>query len=151
MRERLDALDPEELRRPFKRPFALAQRGGVLRECEWLGGRRVPSVDGTGRFSSPTVHCGNCCVKNRRDGSVEHCRQSPCAVLAHPERRAVVPVVPPEPIPRADGAKKNDCGRNASKRLPTALRREHPHLPLLAVEDGLASNGPRVRLPRNWT
>ncbi len=52
MRERLDALDEEEPRRPFKRPFALAQRGGVLKECEWLGGRPVPSVDGTGPFSS---------------------------------------------------------------------------------------------------
>ena len=29
-----------------------------------------------------------------------------------------------------------------------ALRREHPHLPLTVVEDGLASNGPRTRLPR---
>ena len=47
MRERLDVLDPEDLRRPFKRLFALAQRGGVLREYEWLGGRHVLSVDGT--------------------------------------------------------------------------------------------------------
>ena len=146
MRERLDALDPEELRRPFRRLFALAQRGGVLKEYEWLGGRHVLSVDGTGHFSSPTVHCDNCCVKNRRDGGVEYYHQSLCAVLVHPERRAVVPVVPPEPILKTDGAKKNDCERNASKRLLTALRREHPHLPLLVVEDGLASNGPHVRL-----
>ena len=117
MRERLDALDPEELRRPFKRLFALAQRGGVLREYEWLGGRHVLSVDGTGHFSSPTVHCGNCCEKKRRDGSVEHCHQSLCAVLVHPERRAVVPVVPPEPIPRrtarrrttASGTRRSVC------------------------------------------
>ena len=146
MRERLDALDPEELRRPFKRLFALAQRGGVLKEYEWLGGRHVLSVDGTGHFSSPTVHCDNCCVKNRRDGSVEYYHQSLCAVLVHPERREVLPVVPPEPILKTDGARKNDCERNASKRLLTALRREHPHLPLLVVEDGLASNGPHVRL-----
>ena len=146
MRERLDALDPEELRRPFRRLFALAQRGGVLKEYEWLGGRHVLSVDGTGHFSSPTVHCDNCCVKNRRDGSVEYYHQSLCAVLVHPERRAVLPVVPPEPILKTDGARKNDCERNASKRLLTALRREHPHLPLLVVEDGLASNGPHVRL-----
>ena len=146
MRERLDALDPEELRRPFRRLFALAQRGGVLKEYEWLGGRHVLSVDGTGHFSSPTVHCDNCCVKNRRDGGVEYYHQSLCAVLVHPERRAVVLVVPPEPILKTDGARKNDCERNASKRLLTALRREHPHLPLLVVEDGLASNGPHVRL-----
>ena len=76
MRERLDVLDPEELRRPFKRLFALAQRGGVLKEYEWLGGRHVLSVDGTGHFSSPTVHCDNCCVKNRRDGDVEYYHQA---------------------------------------------------------------------------
>ena len=146
MRERLDALDPEELRRPFRRLFALAQRGGVLKEYEWLDGRHVLSVDGTGHFSSPTVHCDNCCVKNRRDGSVEYYHQSLCAVLVHPGRREVLPVVPPEPILKTDGARKNDCERNASKRLLTALRRGHPHLPLLVVEDGLASNGPHVRL-----
>ena len=103
MRERLDVLEPDELRRPFKRLFALAQRGGVLKEYEWLGGRHVLSVDGTGHFSSPTVHCGNCCVKNRRDGSVEYYHQSLCAVLVHPEHRQVLPVVPPEPIPRRTG------------------------------------------------
>ena len=62
MRERLDEVDPSSLRRPFKRLFALAQRGGVLKGYEWLGGRHLLSVDGTGHFSSPTVHCGNCCV-----------------------------------------------------------------------------------------
>ena len=44
--------------------------------------------------------------------------------------------------PEQDGATKNDCERNAAKRLPTDLRREHPRLPLLVAEDGLASNGP---------
>ena len=146
LRERLDELDPEELRRAFKRLSALAQRGGVLKDFEWLGGRHLLSVDGTGHFSSPTVHCGNCCVKERRDGGVEYYHQSLCAVLVHPGRREVLPVVPPEPILRQDGAAKNDCERNAAKRLLTALRREHPHLPLTVVEDGLASNGPHVRL-----
>ena len=146
LRERLDELDPRELRRPFKRLFGLAQRGGVLKDFEWLGGRHLLSVDGTGHFSSPTVHCANCCVKERADGGVEYYHQSLCAVLVHPKRREVLPVVPPEPILRQDGATKNDCERNAAKRLLTDLRREHPHLPLLVVEDGLASNGPHVRL-----
>ncbi len=146
LRERLDELDPRELRRPFKRLFGLAQRGGVLKDFEWLGGRHLLSVDGTGHFSSPTVHCANCCVKERADGGVEYYHQSLCAVLVHPKRREVLPVVPPEPILRQDGATKNDCERNAAKRLLTDLRREHPHLPLVVVEDGLASNGPHVRL-----
>ena len=146
MRERLDELDPAELRRAYKGLFALAQRGGVLKEFEWLGGRHVLSVDGTGHFSSPTVHCGSCCVKRRKDGTTTYYHQSLCAVLVHPQRREVLPVVPPEPILKADGESKNDCERNASKRLLRELRREHPHLPLLVVEDGLASNGPHVRL-----
>ena len=44
----------------------------------------------------------------------------------------------PEPIEKADGAGKNDCERNAAKRLLSHVRREHPHLKLLVVEDALA-------------
>ena len=106
MRECLDALEPPEPRLTFKRLFALAPRGGALREYEWLGGRRVLSVDGTGHFSSPTVLCGNCCLKNRPDGSVGYYHQSLCAVLVHPERRAVLPVVPREPILKTDSARR---------------------------------------------
>ena len=62
-------------------------------------------------------------------------------MLVHTERREVLPVVPPEPSRKADREGKNDCERNASKHL----LREHPHLPLV-VEDGLSSNGPRIRL-----
>ncbi len=51
----------------------------------------------------------------------------------------------PEVIGKGDGARKNDCERNAGKRLLARVRREHPHLKLL-VEDALASNGPHIRL-----
>ena len=51
MRERLDDLDPAELRRPFKRLFALARRGGVLKDFEWLGGRH-PAKAGPSRLRS---------------------------------------------------------------------------------------------------
>jgi len=51
----------------------------------------------------------------------------------------------PEPILKQDGAKKNDCERNAAKRFLTELRREHPHLKLIVIEDGLASNGPHIK------
>lgn len=52
----------------------------------------------------------------------------------------------PEPIVRADGDTKNDCERNAAKRLLSDLRREHPHLKVLIVEDGLGSNFPHLSL-----
>ena len=63
------------------------------------------------------------------------------AVLVHPERRVVLPLAP-EPIMREDGASKNDCERNAAKRLLADVRREHPHLKLIVVED--AAGGERA-------
>ena len=43
-------------------------------------------------------------------------------------------------------SEKVHCERNAAKRLLSDLRREHPHLKVLIVEDGLASNFPHLSL-----
>lgn len=67
------------------------------------------------------------------------------AVLLHPDLPVVIPF-PPEPIVKGDGDTKNDCERNASKRLIKNLRREHPHLKMLIVEDNLAANQPHLSL-----
>ena len=52
----------------------------------------------------------------------------------------------PEAITRQDGAKKNDCERNAAVRLLKRLRQEFPDLKIIITEDGLASNGPHIKL-----
>jgi len=51
-----------------------------------------------------------------------------------------------EPIMKEDGSTKNDCERNATERLLRDFRREHPHLPIILVEDALSSNGPHLKL-----
>ena len=51
----------------------------------------------------------------------------------------------PEPIVKQDGQTKNDCERNACKRLVPKSRQDHPKLRLVALEDGLASNAPHIR------
>ena len=145
LRERLDPFDPDGLRKPFTRLFALLQRGKGLEGFDVLDGHYLLSVDGTGYFSSSAVHCKNCCEKHHKDGRVTYYHQMLGAVLAHPDQREVIPLAP-EPILKQDGVKKNDCERNAAKRLLQAIRREHPHLKLIVVEDGLASNGPHLRL-----
>ncbi len=144
MRERLDLVDPRALRGAFKGVFAALQRGKGLEGFTWLG-HHLLSVDGTGYFSSKSVHCDHCCEKHHRDGSTTWYHQMLGAVLVHPEHREVFPLAP-EPIMRSDGSRKNDCERNAAKRLLRDVRREHPHLKLLVVEDALASNGPHIRL-----
>src|SRR5271156_3917199 len=40
---------------------------------------------------------------------------------------------------------KNDCERNACKRFLENFRREHPHLKVILVEDGLSSTAPNIR------
>jgi hypothetical protein len=96
-------------------------------------------------FCSSTISCPECCIKHARSGEVSYYPQLLGAVIVHPEQRVVIPLAP-EPITRQEGASKNDCERNAAKRLLSALRREHPHLKRIAVEDGLASNGPHIQL-----
>lgn len=66
-----------------------------------------------------------------------------CAAIVHPDKKIVIPLAP-EPIIKTDGASKNDCERNASKRLYADARREHPHLKIIVVEDSLASNVPHL-------
>ena len=144
LRERLDKVDPGSLRGAFKRVFAALQRGKGLEDFTWLG-HYLLSVDGTGYFSSSRVHCKRCCERRHRDGRVTYYHPLLGAVLVHPAHRDVFPLAP-EPILKGDGARKNDCERNAAKRLLGHVRREHPHLKLIVVEDALASNGPHIEL-----
>ena len=77
LRERLDEVDPRQLRPVFKRVFT----------C--LGGPYLLSVDGTGCLSSSRVHGARCCERRHRDGRTTYSPPMLGAVLVHPARRAV--------------------------------------------------------------
>ena len=83
-------------------------------------------------------------VKKHRDGSTGYYHQMLLGVFVHPDVKQVLPLAP-EPITRQDGVAKNDCERNAAKRFITQLKKNHPKLPLMIVEDGLASNAPHIK------
>jgi hypothetical protein len=143
-REILDPLDPERLRPLFGAVFRQLQRGKALEPFEFYNGGYLLALDGTGYFSSQQIHCPSCQVKEHKNGTVTYEHQMLAAVLVHPDLKEVIPLAP-EPIQKQDGSTKNDCERNAARRLLAKIRREHPHLKLIVVEDGLASNGPHVR------
>jgi len=145
MRERLDLVNPKDIRPIFKDIFAQLQRGKVLEKYVFIDGKYLLLSDGTGYFSSSEIHCKNCCVKNHKNGSVTYYHQFLGAVIAHPDHKEVIPICP-EPIIKEDGAEKNDCERNATERLLRDFRKEHPHLPVILVEDALAANGPHLKL-----
>jgi hypothetical protein len=102
MRERLDKLDPAQLRKTFTVLFSVAPRNKALEKFRFIDDHYLCSVDGTGCFHSKKVHCENCCVKKHRDGSVSYYHQMLCGVIVHPDRANVIPLCP-EPIMKQDG------------------------------------------------
>jgi hypothetical protein len=144
MREILDPVDPEQLRPCFIEAFRCLQRGKVLEDFVCLNGHYLLSLDGTGYFSSSKVHCPACMVKHHRNGQITYYHQMLAATLVHPDREEVIPLAP-EPIIVQDGSEKNDCERNATRRFLKRFRQEHPHLPVIVVEDALSANAPHLR------
>lgn len=148
LRERLDEVDPHHIRKAFKKIFSLLQRGKHLEQFSYIDGHYLVSVDGTGYFNSKKVHCDLCCVKNHRDGSQSYYHNMLGAVLVHPGYKEVIPL-PPEPIEKQDGKSKNDCEQNAAIRMLNNIRREHPHLKMIVIEDSLSATGPHIQLLKN--
>jgi hypothetical protein len=145
MRTILDPLQPDLLRPMFNDVFTQLQRGKALEPYVFHEGGYLLSLDGTGYFSSKKIHC-QCCLqkKNRKTGEITYQHQILGAAIVHPDHKQVIPLAP-EPIIKQDGDNKNDCERNAGKRLLQKIRNEHPNLKLIVVEDGLASNAPHIR------
>src|SRR5437867_4103140 len=143
MRELLDPLCPEALRPLFKSVFRQLQRGKALEPMAFLEDYYLVALDGTGYFSSKTIHCASCLHKVHRNGSRTYYHQMLGAAIIHPDVREVIPLMP-EPIVKQDGTVKNDCERNAAKRFLVKLRQDHPHLKFIVTEDSLSSNAPHI-------
>lgn len=146
MREILDGVAPNDFRPLFKGIFSKLQRGKALEKFVYMDDCYLLSLDGTGYFSSPVLHSPSCMEKiNKKTGEViSYYIQMLGASIVHPDRKEVIPLCP-EPIKKQDGETKNDCERNAAKRFLADLRREHPHLPLIVIEDALSSNAPHIK------
>jgi len=123
----------------------MLQRGKCLEGFEFLDGYYLLPIDGTGEFSSSKVCCQQCCKKEYKDGSVTYYHQMLGACIVHPDKANVIPLCP-EIIQNGDGSEKNDCERNAAKRFIENFKREHPHLKVIIVADGIASTAPYIRL-----
>jgi hypothetical protein len=143
MRERLDPVSPASLRPSFTLVFRQLQRGKALEPMVFLDGHYLVALDGTGYFSSKTIHCASCLHKEHRNGSITYAHQMLGAAIIHPDCRAVIPLMP-EPIVQQDGTEKNDCERNAAERFIIKLRQDHPHLRFIITEDALSANAPYI-------
>lgn len=144
MRTVLDPLPLAPLRPPFRSVFRVLQRGKDFQEMAYFEGHYLLSGDGTEFYSSAKVASPLCLEKTMKNGITLYYQQMYAACFVHPDSKVVVPVFP-EMITRQDGSDKQDCEREGSKRFFREFRREHPHLPVIVVEDALSSNGPHIR------
>jgi len=144
MRKILDPVKPSELRAAFRAVHSSAQRGKVMEDFTVFGNQLLLSIDGTGQFSSTKVSCPQCAVKTNRAGETTFYHQLLAAAIVHPDRKTALPL-DFEPIVRADGNAKNDCERNAGKRLLKSVHQHYAKRDFIVLEDALGANGPHVQ------
>jgi hypothetical protein len=144
MRTALDPLDTAPLRAIFPQLFHQLNQAGVIREYEYWKNHVIVSVDGVEHFSSTKVYCDHCTRRTHRNGERSYHHAGLAAVLVHPDQEEVF-TLDFEPILKADGAKKNDCERQAAKRLCRGLAERYPDLKPILVEDALYANAPHIR------
>jgi hypothetical protein len=143
MREIIDPVSPESLRPVFKGVFRQLQRGKAIEPMLFLDEHYLRALDGTGYFSSQTMHCPSCLYKVLRNGALTYSHQILGAAILHPDQRPVIPLLP-EPIVKQDGQAKNDGERHAAKRFISKLRQDHPPLKFIVTEDSLSANAPHI-------
>jgi hypothetical protein len=120
MRGALNPLAPSPLRALFAKLFNKLSEADVINEYERWKSHVIVSFDGVEHFSSTKVHCDHCTTRTRRDGETSYHHAGLAAMLIHPDQEEVF-TLDFEPILNADGARKNDCERNAAKRLGRVL------------------------------
>jgi hypothetical protein len=99
---------------PFWEIFGLLEEAGELQSYRTLNGQWLVSLDGTQYFASSKIHCKRCTVKVRH-GVEYYAHTAITPVLVAPSQSRVISLEP-EFIQPQDGAEKQDCERNASKR-----------------------------------
>ena len=144
MRTTLDPLSPAPLRTLFAKLFHKLSEAGVIKQYEYWKGQLVISIDGVEHFCSTNVHCNHCTIRAHRNGETSYHHAGLAAVLVHPDQEEVF-TLDFEPILNADGSKKNECERNAAKRLCQDLHERYPDLKPILVEDALYANAPHIR------
>lgn len=143
MRETLDPLEPGHLRPAFPVGFRGLQRGTVREEMGVVEGHYLLALAGTGYFSSPEMHCASCWETPHTNGALTYSPQMLGAALLHPDRRAVMPLMP-EPMVKQDGTEQHDGERHAAKRFVTTFRQDHPHLTVLVTDESLRAHAPHI-------
>ncbi len=143
LRSIVDKVDSEYFRPIFKEYLSRLQRGKHLEEYQFLNGKYICNIDGTQFFSSKKVDCPQCLTATHENGGTTCSHKVLQGAIVHPDIKQVLALMP-EQIVNSDGASKQDCEMNASKRWLLNVKKDHPRLSLIINADGLSSKQPFI-------
>jgi hypothetical protein len=119
------------------------ETAGPLTPFQCLDGRVLVALDGTEHFCSRKITCEQCSTRRRSDGGTEYFHAFLGASMVAPGHKQVLPL-PPEFIAPQDGAEKQDCERNATKRWLASHGADLAHLRPVYLGDDLFACQPVV-------
>ncbi len=103
------------------------------------------ALDGTKYFSSKTIHCENCNVKEHKNGTVTYSHTVITPVFVVPGNNHVISL-PPEFITPQDGHNKQDCENAAAKRWLNQYAPQYKELGITILGDDLYCKQPITSL-----
>ncbi len=121
MKDVLDSIPYESFYPIFPEFLSRLQRAKKLESYQYINDSYLLALDGTQYFESESISCDQCLTKTLKNGNTLFYHQTLAATMVHPDLRQVIPFAP-EPIKNGDGSKKQDCERNAGKRIIDRIR-----------------------------
>lgn len=115
IRNILDGIAPETFEPVFDETLAELEKQGSLKGYRNKDGQVYVAVDGTGYFSSDSIHCDKCSEAKISPEKICYTHMALTPVIVHPEQEQVISLMP-EFVEPQDGHEKQDCELAAAKR-----------------------------------
>jgi hypothetical protein len=115
IRNLLDPVPPHTMFPIFAHAVDELHALGHLDPYRSINADLLVALDGTRYFSSPTIHCDQCRVTRRKNGTVTYSHSAITPVIVASGNPRVIPLEP-EFITPQDGHEKQDCENVAAKR-----------------------------------
>jgi hypothetical protein len=146
MREILDGVPTEPLRRVLPQTFAQMRRvGWTTRFVTEVAGKKYypTAVEGSEDFHATQIHCPSCLRQPHTNGETHYSHIVVAATVMRAGSHEILPL-DVEEVRNTDGQQQQDCELTAAKRLVKRLRAEHRQLAVCIVGDELYGHEPFI-------
>jgi len=144
IRTHLDAVAPHLLRSVFQKTIQYLIQQKELEKFRSVGNTLLVALDGTGYFSSESIHCEQCSVGRHKDGHTVYSHSVVLAAVVAPKLPYVIPLQP-EFIRPQDGTDKQDCEQRAALRWLAEVAPLYSDLDITLLGDAMYATQPLIQ------